>query len=93
MNFEGDDFRAKYEDAVARNQTLKQQIEPLRNKCREIKESLCARELSDGSFEIDYSKLVKRLGIEGALELRMVIDQTYSISGEPGEKPKVRLHG
>ena len=73
---------AKLHTAQAGNDRLKEKI-------RHIKEVFGAREKSDGSFEIDYQKFVDQLGRESALEVRQIIDQTYSIRGAAGEKPKM----
>ncbi len=79
------------QDAEARNLTLSEQLAPLKEKVRSIKELLCARERSDGTVEIDFVKLADRLGLEGALELRKAIDERWKISGEAGEKPRIRV--
>lgn len=75
----------------AKYTTLESQLAPLKEKARVIKEALCAQEKSDGSFDIDFEALVTRLGAEGALELRNTIDSVYSVSGEPGQKPRVKV--
>jgi len=79
------------QSAEAKLKTLHDSMEPLKLKARAIKESLCAKEHSDGTFSIDFDKLVERLGVGACLELRAIIDARYGISGEPGEKPRVRM--
>lgn len=80
----------KAQTAEAQIATMRDQVEPLREKCRHIKETFGARERSDGSFDIDYQAFVDNLGMEAALEVRKIIDETYNVSGAPGEKPKVK---
>jgi len=75
----------------AKYKTLEDQVGPLKEKAQGIKQALCAREKSDGSFDIDFEALVTKLGPEGALELRATIDAVYSVSGEPGRKPRIRV--
>ena len=75
----------------AKYTTLEAQLAPLKAKAQGIKEALCAREKSDGSFDIDFEALVTKLGAAGALELRNTIDSVYSVSGKPGQKPRVRV--
>lgn len=75
----------------AQLQTALDQIRPMKERMRNVMESLGAKERSDGSFAIDYDKLVERLGLEQAFKLRKIIDARYGISGEPGEKPRVRV--
>lgn len=71
--------------------TYRQATEPALDRVRNFKANFGVKEKSDGSIIIDYDKLVQRLGAESCLELRKVIDETWSISGAPGEKPKVRV--
>ena len=42
-------------------------------------------------LEIDFDKFVPALGVEGALELRRIIDETWRVSGAPGEKPRLKV--
>ena len=79
------------QSAEAKLKTLHDSMEPLKQKARTIKESLCARERTDGSFDIDFDRLVERLGVAACLELRGIIDARYGISGAPGKKPRVRV--
>lgn len=75
----------------AKYRTLKEATDPALERVKQFKANFGVREKQDGSIEIDWAKFVERIGIEGALELRREIDQRYSISGEPGEKPKVKV--
>ena len=77
--------------AEARLRLAEGAIAPLKDKVRAVMDTLGARELSDGSFDIDYEKLVERLGLDGALVLRKVIDERYGISGAAGDKPRVKV--
>lgn len=71
--------------------TMEGQIEPLKEKTRHIRETLCAREVSGGGFEIDFNALADRLGLEGAMEMRAAIDERWKVSGGAGEKPRIRV--
>lgn len=84
-------WRGRAQTAEATISTHKAAIEPLREKVRAVKESLCAKERSDGTFTIDFDKLVEKLGPEASLELRAIIDARYGITGEPGAKPRMRV--
>ena len=79
------------QSAEAKLKTLHDSMEPLKLKARAIKESLCAREQSDGTFSIDFDRLVERLGVGACLELRGIIDARYGISGAPGKKPRIKV--
>jgi hypothetical protein len=79
------------QSAEAKLKTLQDSMEPLKAKVRGIKDALCARERTDGSFDIDFDRLAERLGVAACLELRGIIDARYSISGAPGRKPRVRV--
>ena len=75
----------------ARYTTLKDQVERMQEDARAILEMFGARKRQNGAFSIDYVKVATNLGLEQCLELRRAIDETHSISGAPGEKPRVRL--
>lgn len=81
----------KAQSAEAKNSTYAEQVDRLKEKLRGMMETLCARERSDGTIDIDFDALVRKLSIEHALELRAAIDQHHRISGAGGEKPRVRL--
>jgi hypothetical protein len=85
-----ENFRDERDSERARNSTLSQSNDKLKEKVRTVLETFGAREKSDGSFEIDYDAFVERLGIDGALAVRKVIDERYKVSGAAGEKPRVR---
>ena len=82
----------KANSAEAKLKTLQDQYGPAIDRIKQFKANFGVKERSDGSIDVDFDKFVKALGIESALELRGIIDETYSISGGAGEKPKVRLH-
>ena len=71
--------------------TAKQQYEPILERYTNFKGNFGVKEKSDGTIVIDYDKFVERLGMEGALALRAVIDERYKVSGGAGQKPRVRL--
>ena len=77
--------------AAAKLATLRQAYEPALERVKQFKANLGIKERSNGELVIDYQKFIAGLGIQGSLELRAIIDQTYNISGEPGKKPHVRL--
>lgn len=77
--------------AEAKVTTITAQVERLKSEVRAIHEAFGSRKKSDGSYEIDYEAFVARLGVDGALEIRRIIDETYSMSGAPGEKPRMRV--
>lgn len=79
------------QSAEAKLETLKQAIEPMKQRIQDFKANFGLQERSDGSITIDYDKFVTALGIESALELRSIIDEKYQISGKPGKKPRIRL--
>lgn len=79
------------QSAEARMKTLEDQCKPALERVKQFKANFGVKERSDGSLVVNYQRLVEALGIEGAFELRRVIDETYQISGAPGEKPKVKL--
>lgn len=79
------------QSAEARLKTCQDNMDRVKEDARTVLDTLGAKKRSDGTFVIDYDKLVNNLGIEGALEIRSIIDATYKISGEPGQKPRVRL--
>jgi hypothetical protein len=78
------------QSAEAKLQTVQEAAERLKERVRSVKDTLGARERSDGSFEIDFGKLVTNLGVDNALEIRRIIDEQYGISGNPGEKPRMK---
>jgi len=65
------------QSAEAREKTLRDQMEPMKNKLRDVKAALCAKERSDGSFAIDFKALVDKLPPDQARELRQVIDEKH----------------
>ncbi len=77
--------------AEAKLATLRESIEPLKDRVQQFKTNFGVRERSDGSIIIDFEKMVDRLGPEASLELRSVIDEKHGISGAAGEKPKIRV--
>lgn len=79
------------QSAEAKLSTQRQAHESAIERIKVFKANFGVKERSDGSIVIDFEKLVERLGAEGCLELRRVIDQKWNISGAPGEKPKMRV--
>ena len=81
----------KAQSLEVQNTTLRANLDRVKNEFREIMDLLGARKKGDGSIDINYVQMVERLGPESCLELRAEIDRQHRISGEPGEKPKIRL--
>lgn len=79
------------QSAEARLKTVEDQYKPAIERVQAFKTNFGVKERSDGSLVVDYEKFAKAIGIGGALELRRVIDETYSIRGEAGEKPKIKV--
>lgn len=79
------------QSAEARLKTLEDQYKPALERVKAFKANFGVKERGDGTISIDFEKMVANLGMEASIELRGVIDQTYGISGEPGEKPKVKV--
>lgn len=67
----------KAQTAEAKFNTLQQSVDRIREDARNVLETFSARKKPDGSFDIDYKKFVERLGKEGAMELKRVIDEQY----------------
>jgi hypothetical protein len=79
------------QSAEAKLAALKDNYQPALERVKVFKANFGVREHSNGTIDIDFDKLVTRLGIESCLELRRVIDEKYNISGEAGQKPKIRV--
>ena len=77
--------------AEAKLATCQENQDRVIEKFRDMMETLAARELSDGSVDIDFVALAGKLSLEHALALRQAIDDHHHISGDAGEKPKVRV--
>lgn len=79
------------QSAEAREKTLRDQIDRVKETARAVCETLGAKIRSDGGAEIDFEKFVERLGPENALAVRAIIDEKYGITGAPGEKPRMKV--
>ena len=64
---------------------------PILERYQNFKANFGVKERSDGTIDVDFEEFAERIGIEGALELRKIIDERYQISGVAGEKPRIRL--
>lgn len=91
MAFDEGSMQDRIRSLEAQLATAKQQYEPILERYTNFKGNFGVKEKSDGTIVIDYDKFVERLGLEGALTLRAIIDEQYKISGETGKKPRVRL--
>lgn len=85
------EWRERAQSAEAALTTCRDNQDRVKEKLRDMMANLGAKERGDGSIQIDYDAFIERLGIEGALEVRAIIDQKYSISGAPGEKPRIKV--
>jgi len=79
------------QSAEARIETAREAGEQLKAKLRSLTETFGIKTGFSGNMSIDYDMLVENLGAEQALILRGIIDKHYAISGEPGDKPKIRM--
>lgn len=81
----------RMQSAEASNNTLRQEMERMRDRWRDFKSTLGIKERGDGSLDIDYDILVERIGLESWIELRQIGDARYGVRGAPGEKPTIRM--
>jgi hypothetical protein len=91
MAFDDNTALSQRDDALAKLATLRQAYEPALERVQEFKKNFGVRERSDGSIVVDYEKFAEAIGVDGALELRAIIDEKYKIRGAPGEKPRMRM--
>lgn len=71
--------------------TLQANVDRVKDDAKQILDLFGARKAPDGTFSINFDKLAKNLGLEQAMELRGIIDTTYNVVGEPGDKPRIKL--
>uniref|UniRef100_UPI003D0EA8CF hypothetical protein n=1 Tax=Roseibium sp. TaxID=1936156 RepID=UPI003D0EA8CF len=72
----------------------KDQIGRMKEEVRSVLDLFGAKKKANGQttfYEINYEAFVDQLGVEGALQVRAIIDEKYQISGGPGEKPKIKM--
>ncbi len=79
------------QSAEAKLSTMEQNHKLSIDRVKQFKANFGVRERDNGEIDIDFQKLVERLSIGDALELRRIIDEIYSITGEAGEKPHIRM--
>lgn len=79
------------QSAEARYNTLSEQMERVKEDAKVVLQLFAARKRQNGSYDINFDKLVDQLGLEKSMELRAVIDQRWRVSGAPGEKPHIKL--
>lgn len=77
--------------AEAKYNTLEGEMKSFKTRIQNFKANFGVKEKSDGTILIDFDKFTENLGLEGCLELRKIIDEKYRISGDPGEKPRVKV--
>lgn len=83
-----DDVRRSLEVKLG---TMQQNMDRVTEKCASLREALCAKERSDGTLVINFEALVEKLGPVACLELRAAIDERWRVSGEAGQKPRMRV--
>jgi hypothetical protein len=89
---QGEDYwRELAESRGAQLSTLKDAYGPAIERVKEFKTNFGVKERGNGELDVDFDKFADNLGIEQALELRRIIDEKYAVTGEPGEKPHVRV--
>ena len=84
-------WREQAQSCAAKLATLNQAYEPALERVKQFKANFGIRERDNGELVIDYQKFVERLGITGAMELRVVIDEKYNVTGKSGEKPHIGI--
>ena len=72
--------------------TQKESLGAAIDRVKDFKKNFGVREKQDGSIDIDFDKFAKNISLEASLELRKIIDAMYHISGNAGEKPRVKLN-
>ena len=83
---------SRAQSAEAKLATLKENLEPALERVKQFKANFGVREKSDGSIDIDFEKMVDRLGPEASLELKSVIDDKYAIRPRRHLKPQIRMN-
>lgn len=82
----------KAQTAEAKLATLKENFEPVLERVKKFKANFGIREKSDGSIDIDFEKMVERLGPEASLELKSVIDDKYVIRPRRHLNPQIHMN-
>jgi len=80
----------KLKDVETRFETYRQANGAAVDRVKRFKANFGVKEASNGEISIDFVKLSEGLGLESAMELRQVIDETYRVSGSAGEKPHIK---
>lgn len=65
------------QSAEAKLKTLKEAQGAAIDRVRDFKSNFGIRERDNGEIVIDFQKFAERLGIDGAQELRKIIDEKY----------------
>ena len=78
--------------AEARLATHKEATAAALDRIKDFKANFGVREKSSGELVVDYDRFAEAIGMEGALELRAIIDEKYNISGAAGEKPRIKVN-
>ncbi len=80
------------QSAEAKLATLKESLEPALERVKKFKANFGIREKSDGSIDIDFEKMVDRLGPVASMELKSVIEDKFTIRRRRHLKLPVRMN-
>jgi len=80
------------QSAEAKLATYKEATGAAIERIKDFKANFGVREKSSGELVVDYDRFATAIGMEGALELRAIIDEKYNISGAAGEKPRIKVN-
>ena len=69
------------QSAEAKLNTMKESLDKAVERVRSFKANFGVREKDNGEIVIDFKKMVERLGKDGAMDLRSVIEEVYSSHG------------
>lgn len=68
---------SRAQSAEAKLNTMKQSLDKAVERVRSFKANFGVREKDNGEIVIDFKKMVERLGKDGAMDLRSVIEEVY----------------
>ena len=68
---------SRAQSAEAKLNTMKESLDRAVERVRSFKANFGVREKDNGEIVIDFKKMVERLGKDGAMDLRSVIEEVY----------------
>jgi hypothetical protein len=80
MNFSDGESVDQFKDLRAQVRAAREQYDLVIERYQNFKANFGVKEKSDGSIVIDYDKFVERLGVDGCLELRKIIDEKHGLA-------------